>query len=124
MANGGPVMRAESIAMANELLAHHRHACVVPDGRSPRRDDCTLTYGDLCGRAGVPYLTRNPGPFLSEVAQWCQAHGWPPINALAVNGESGVPGDNYDVAPGCSLIRWPAEVDAVIAFRGYPEAVG
>jgi hypothetical protein len=124
MANSALAMRAESVAMANKLLAHHRHACIRSDGQLPQRDDCTLTYGDLCSRAGVPYLTRNPGPFLLEVAHWCQARGWPPINALAVNGETGVPGDNYNLAPGCSLLQWPNEVDTVIAFRGYSEAVG
>jgi hypothetical protein len=117
-------MRDESRAMANELLAHHWRVCVLRGGRFPPRNDCKITYGDLCERAGVPYLTRNPGQFLLEVAEWCEFHGWPPINALAVNAETGVPGDNYEVAPGCSLLRWPDEVDAAIAFREYPEVVG
>ncbi len=33
--------------------------------------------------------------------------------------ETGVPGDNYDVAPGCGLLRWLDEVDAAIAFRRF-----
>lgn len=109
--------------MARELLAHHRRVCVPQGSRFLQRSSCTITYGDLCNRAGVPYLTRNPGPFLLEVAQWCQARGWPPINALVVNSDSGMPGDKYELAPGCSLLRWPDDVDAVIAFRGYPNTV-
>jgi len=116
-------MRPESVAMARELLAHHQHMCDSRNGRIPHRDECTITYGDLCSRAGVPFLTRNPGPFLLEIARWCQINGWPPINALAVNGETRVPGYNYDVAPGCDLLQWPRDVDAVIACQLYPRDV-
>jgi hypothetical protein len=106
--------------MGRVLLDHHRHRCVRADGSIPARNDCLITYGDLCSQARVPHFTRCPGPFLLEIAQWCAANGWPPLNALAVNRDSLMPGDNFDVAPGCSLLNWPAEVDACIASRGYP----
>ena len=47
---------------------------------------------------------------------------WPPLNALAVNGETGMPGEGYDGAPGCDLLRWPEEVRRCIAFGGYPSS--
>jgi hypothetical protein len=77
----------------------------------------------MCDRAGVPHLTRSPGRFLAEVAKWCEDRGLPPINALAVNGNTGMPGDNYDGAPGCHLLTWPAEVNAAIRCRDYPETI-
>jgi hypothetical protein len=39
---------------------------------------------------------------------------------LAVNQDSRIPGDNYDVAPGCSLFGWPGEAEPCITFGGYP----
>jgi hypothetical protein len=114
-------MKAESIAMFQELLDHHRLVCVRADGTSPPRSACVISYGELCSRAGVPHLTRYPGRFLQEIAECCAANHWPPINSLAINAEEGHPGSHYDVAPGCSLLNWPAEVDECIAFRGYPE---
>lgn len=114
-------MRPESRAMAQVLLDHHREVCVRPDATVPDFRSCVITYGDLCRRAGVPFLTQNPGLFLAEIADWCSARAYPPLNALAVNAETVVPGDNYDKAAGCSLASWPAEVQSCVAFRGYPE---
>src|SRR5579862_4284953 len=113
------LMRPESLAMLRVLLEIHAFRC----RREPRphRTECTISYGDLCGQAGVPYLTRRPGEFLLEVAEWCEARRFPPINALAVNGETGIPGYNYDQAPGCTFENWEEVADEVIAFRGYPE---
>jgi hypothetical protein len=118
-------MRLESRALLAVLLEHHRFRVYRQDGTVPSWDECRITYGDLCSQAGVPHLTRNPGVFLAEVAAWCFAHNprLPPINALAVNAETDMPGDNYDLAPGCSLLNWPAERDAVIRCRDYPEAI-
>jgi hypothetical protein len=114
-------MKAESISMFQELLDHHRLVCVRADGTSPPRSACVISYGELCSRAGVPHLTRYPGRFLQEIAECCHENHWPPINSLAINAEEGHPGSHYDVAPGCSLLNWPAEVDASIAFLGYPD---
>ena len=112
-----------SIAISNELLAHHRFVCQLRNDVFPPRDECVITYGELCERAGVLELTRYVGRHLQEVAEWCVRNGYPPLNSLAVNQDSRMPGDNYNLAPGCSLFNWPTLVDVCIRFRGYPNAV-
>jgi hypothetical protein len=98
-------MSGEARALANVLLDHHRRICrprrltsnaVTPDAVY----QSTITYGDLCARAGVPYLTRAVARFLAEIADWCNANGWPPLNSLAVNAQTRVPGEGYDGAGG------------------------
>ena len=117
-------MKPESIAMGQVLLDHHRdHCCIRADGTLPPRKCCLITYKDLCSQAKVPDLTQKPGLFLSEVAEWCVTNGWPPLPALAVNAESGIPGDNYDGAPGCNILNWDQEADLCIAFRDYPPRI-
>jgi hypothetical protein len=32
-----------------------------------------------------------------------------------------MPGDNFEVAPGCSLLDWPAQAQACIDFTGHPD---
>ena len=88
--------------------------------RPPSIDDCVITYGALCRQAGTPGLERGIGRFLQEVAEWCVARGYPPINSLAVNAESRIPGESYDLAPGYSIITWPLEATASIMFTNYP----
>lgn len=117
-------MTAEARALAQVLLDHHRTVCWPKRGTQADIDSCLIVYTPLCERAGMPHLTRSVGQFLREVAQWCEANGWPPINALAVNRDSRMPGDGYDGAPGCSLLKWPDEARAAIEFDGYPTAVG
>jgi hypothetical protein len=109
-----------AIALTQELLDHHRHVC--QPGRAI--DPCLITYGDLCDRAGHSQVLRSVGRFLLETAGWCAAHKHPPINALAVNAESRMPGDSYDVAPGCNLLSWPDEVRACIDHMDYPDHIG
>ena len=111
-----PVARA----ICQALLDHHRLVC-PPDGGGKAPDSCLISYGDLCHRAGVSAVVRKVGHFLQEVAEWCDRSGYPPLNSLAVNQDSRMPGDNYDVAPGCSLLGWPAQAQACIDFTGYPE---
>lgn len=112
-------MTAEAQSMARVLLDHHRGTCAP--GKSI--DSCTIPYSRLCERAGIPYLTHSVGHFLVEVAEWCVLNGWPPLNALAVNKDSRMPGLGYDGAPGCTLEAWPAEVRAAIDFGGYPREI-
>jgi len=59
------------------------------------------------------------GQFLGEIADWCSTHGYPPLNALAVN-DTGLPGDGHDGAGGFKIVNWPAEVEQCIRFTGYP----
>jgi hypothetical protein len=77
-----------------------------------------LAYGVLCERAAVPWLTRSVGSFLGELATWCSESGFPPLNSLAVNAATRLPGDGYYSAEQCKL--WPTEVRACLTFDGYP----
>jgi hypothetical protein len=115
-------MRPESDALLRALLEHHANVCVPDNGRFPPREDCVIAYGTLCEEAGTGHILRIIGTFLLEVAQWCAACGHPPINALAVNATTRIPGENYAAAPGCSNHNWEAEVEEVIAYRNYPQA--
>src|SRR5437867_4561554 len=122
----GATMRTlspEAVALTNVLLEHHARVCRRPGGPPRDVDSCLIVYGSLCDRAGLPYLTRSVGNFLQEVAEWCSDNDWPPLNSLAVNQDSRMPGECYDLAPGCSLLNWPDQLKACIAFRSYPSAV-
>jgi hypothetical protein len=85
-------MSPEARALANVLLNHHRQA--IRRSREPLKDvnGALISYGVLCDRAGLSYRSRNAGPFLREIAEWCHDHEWPPINSLAVNHATRVPG--------------------------------
>jgi hypothetical protein len=113
-------MKAESVELANALLEQHRLTCMT--GNEPYRT-CTMSYGDLCRNAHVEHILRPVGSFLQEVAQWCADHGYPPLNSLAVNADTRIPGQSYDLAPGCQFDNWEVDVQRCIAFRGYPERV-
>jgi hypothetical protein len=121
-------MDEEARVLARELLRRHEQICrqlgvhtaeEVTDGMIDRS---MMAYGVLCDRAGVPFLTHVSGHFLGEIAEWCIENEWPPLNALAVNGESKEPGHGYDGAAGCSLSAWVDEVKKCIAFSGYPSS--
>lgn len=114
-------MTPQAQAMANVLLEHHRHVCVRTP--VPRFNSCLIPYGDLCERAGYAELTQSVGRYLREIAEWCTDNGWPPLNALAVNGATRMPGDNYDLAPGCNILNWPDEAQQCVSFRTYPQRV-
>jgi hypothetical protein len=109
-------MRPVSRALGQILLDHHQQTTSRhPLGAIFDINRDAIRYGDLCSRAGVPHLTRIVGGFLAEIAEWCAANGWPPINSLAVNGETRIPGEGYyDIA------KWPSEVEECIRFNGYP----
>ena len=91
-------MTPTAVRLANALLDHHSEFCVPHTLRPPTIDRCVVTDGDLCRQAGTPGLERGVGRFLQEVAEWCAARGYPPINALAVNAETRSPGER---ALGC-----------------------
>jgi hypothetical protein len=113
-------MKAESSAMCQVLLDRLWLYIIREDGTSRPRSECLVTYGALCSLAGVPHLTRYPGRWLQEIAEWCAANGWPPLNSLAINAQAHRPGSLYHAAPGCSHEGWENQVDTCIAFRGYP----
>lgn len=113
----------EARTLANILLEHHRflrdHLKLTPDTVQPKH---MLPYGELCTRAGMDYLTRGVGHFLPQVAQWCLSNGLPPLNAMAVNAQTKMPGDGYYAAAG-SHLDWWNDVQACIACSKYPQQV-
>ena len=124
-----PEMSEESRAVADVLLAHHREVCrpvriATEEISDDLVNECTLTYGTVCERAGMPDLKRIVGQFLEEVAAWCADNEWPPLNSLVVNAESLIPGGGYDGAGGlCAHHLWPQQVRECIKFREYPRAI-
>jgi hypothetical protein len=101
------------------LLQHHRR---VRLGAIPGSG--LLTIDRLCARAGMPEYTGSVAVSLVKVARWCADRGWPPLNALAVNKETGKPGAYYRLAAGCTVLGWRDEVAACLAFDGYPPPRG
>ena len=81
-----------------------------------------ISYSALCRQAGVPFLTQAAGGPLHDIAVYCDGHGWPPINALAVNAQSRYPGPGYFAAPGCSntFDGWVSDVQSVLTYPSYP----
>ncbi len=120
---GGKSLRPESRALGQVLLdQHHRATIEHPPGKNLVIKHYILPYNVLCDRANASYLTRIVGAFLGDIADWCAAEGWPPLNALAVNAETGISGEGYDTAGGglCNIVNWPTEVERCIRFKNYP----
>ena len=115
-------MTPEAQALARALLAHQKN--ISRDSASQSNlESFVISYTELCERAGVPEIKSLIGRFLREIATWCSDHGWPPLNALAVNHTTRKPGSGYDKAPGCSVEAWPDQLAACISFTGYPEEI-
>jgi hypothetical protein len=113
-------MRAEARVLGQALLDHHREITArKPPGKRILTTLYTIRYGVLCDRAKLAHLVRMVGPFLSEVAEWCAAAGYPPLHSLAV-GESQMPGVGYNGAGGFTTANWPADVERCIRFTEYP----
>jgi len=114
-------MREEAHALGQALLGHH-HATTTanPPGRHVIISRYTISYSDICARAGAEHLTRIVGSFLGELAQWCADNRYPPLNSLAVNSTTGQPGEGYDGAGGFKAINWATEVEQCIRWTGYP----
>jgi hypothetical protein len=64
------------------------------------------------------------GPFLDDVARWCQKNRWPPLDSLVVNEETWTPGGGYfaHVHAG-GLERWKIDVRNCIAFKDFPDTI-
>jgi hypothetical protein len=116
-------MRPESRRLAKELLDHHRRttAAKPPTGHVVAAN-YTIPYSTLVNHAGVPHVLRIVGNFLQEVAEWCSENDWPPLNSLAVNASTGIPGEGYDLAGGYLANNWQRDVVDCIQFKGYPAA--
>jgi hypothetical protein len=121
-------MNPLSIDLGNGLLARHKRLCSTFKGSakdvSPDLiEEATIGYTRLLAQIGAPEsLARCIGPYLEEVAAWCQTKNLPPINALAINESFGTPGAGYYTAPG-SHGDWESEVRETIACKGYPPSI-
>ena len=119
-------MRAEAVKLGQAWLDHHRAATAKLPPHTAKRllpSRYTIPYARLCEQAGVPHVLRMVGSFLGELDDWCAARGYPPLNSLAVNGTTGLPGDGYDSAGGFHIVDWPANVEQCIRFTGYPSTL-
>lgn len=113
-------MRAVPRALGQVLDHHRQMTAQYPPNERPNIEHYLLAYNAPCTRANVPYLTRTVGTFLADIAEWCADNEWPPLNALAVNAESHMPGEGYDGAGGFNIVNWPTEVMSCIRFQEYP----
>lgn len=78
--------------MNTQQLKHARRAWSILARRAARGLP-PLTYRDLCAMLGIHY--RNARHFLGIIQAHVVAHGLPYLNALAVNGDTGLPGPGY-----------------------------
>jgi hypothetical protein len=121
-----PLHTPYALVLARELLRHHEQACRQNGVHKSKEvtdetiNRSVISYGTLCDRAGIPFLTQRSGRFLGEIAEWCYKNRWPPLNALAVREDTRMPGQGYEGTIGCSLLRWPDDIRKCIAFARYP----
>ena len=69
-----------------------------------------LTYGQLGKLIGVP--TAGLGQLLEPIQSYCISQGLPPLTALVVQQESGLPGSGFTGASASQFARAQAEVFA------------
>jgi hypothetical protein len=118
-------MNPLSFDLGNALLKRHREICGSFTGSADAvTEDLikaeTISYKALLIKIGAPQsLAESIGNYLGEVADWCDARSFPPVNALAINASLGMPGSGYFTAAGASE-KWDNDVRKCIAFRGYP----
>lgn len=117
-------MKRESRLLANTLLAHHRQVTKAkPPSKRIIESHYTIPYGRLCTVAGVPHVLPVVSQFLLEVAEWCADAGYPALNALAVNANTGIPGEGYDGAGGFAIVDWPGELERCVRWQKYPQTI-
>ena len=83
--------------LGNALLRRHAKLCAQLDIKPEdvtqlMIQESTIPYKILCESINAVEMTESVGDRLNELAGWCQSLGLPPINALAVNGQTGCPG--------------------------------
>lgn len=111
-----------AVQLANELLKRQRKFRRTPAGVNQRAvEKAIISYMDLCKPLGTAW--RDAGKPLGEIAKWCSANNWPPLNALAVNHKTHEPSEEYNGAGGFQLDEWCLDVRKCIAFAGYPKKV-
>jgi hypothetical protein len=121
-------MNPLSFDLGNALLVRHQRLCKGFTGSAETVPDelirkATIAYKPLLLSIGAPgSLAEGIGTYLGEVAEWCDARGLPPINALAINGELGMPGTGYFLAAGATA-NWEIDVRKCIACKNYPSRI-
>jgi hypothetical protein len=121
-------MNPLSFDLGNVLLKRHREICGSFSGTPETVKDeliqkATISYKELLMKVGAPpTLAKSVGTYLGEVADWCDARCFPPVNALAINATLGMPGTGYFTAAGASG-KWGNDVRKCIVFRGYPPRI-
>lgn len=73
-----------------------------------------LSYGELCRKIGLHH--RAARWFLGVIQTYCEDHGLPPLQALAVNKKTRVPGSGY-VASGRSKEQHRKAVEDVWEYK-------
>jgi hypothetical protein len=112
-------MKPESRRLLNALLRRH-HAIINGNIDASVIDCCVVSYADLCEFAGLDRALAHPsGNFLIEIHEWCIGRGLPPINALAVNEYTRIPGEGYPNRDRC----WATDVENVISCTEYPPEI-
>jgi hypothetical protein len=119
----------------SEIVFQHllEHIWFAKDKGYPREFDQApngylITYGKLIELSQVPLSPRNAGGPLFDIAGYCAANGLPPIHALVVAKETGMPGDGFFRAPGSSYAGlgfdeafqlWRKDVESCMSFDNY-----
>ena len=55
----------------------------------------TITYAELARLADVPQVMLARGVLLPQIHDYCNRHQLPPLDVLAVDGETGIPSGGY-----------------------------
>lgn len=121
-------MNPLSIDLGNALLQRHKKFCGGFVGNAEDVSEelirrTIIPYKALLVSIGAPEtLAESIGTYLEEVAEWCDARGLPPVNALAINAQLGMPGAGYFMAPGASE-KWDNDVRMCISCDRYPSKI-
>lgn len=81
--------------MRIDQAARARRAWPILVKVAKRRDK--ICYGDLCAKLGLH--ARAAGWFLGVIQNYCQSHRLPPLQCIAVNKRTRVPGIGYIATP-------------------------
>lgn len=69
----------------------------LPELKKVAQKGETITYGELADKVNTHHYYVLP-KVLGQIWNWCDINGYPHINALVVNQETGVPGESYQPA--------------------------
>lgn len=93
-ANNGSSASTEDKAMNHQLQRTRAQQAWPVLVRQARAGGPPLTYGALCSILGVN--PRVASYFLGKIQTYCRRHRLPPLQALAVNARTRLPGPGYN----------------------------